>query len=181
MVSISATKVRAVTGPMLGTVVSRLARAQQPTCVTGAVSGAIRAELAGLAQRACVALVRLHLAASACVHRREVWVGHDHLVAQRLQVPRHPFTFGCGLEQDARRRARPKCLGERVPCRPDAKPFELTGLLPNTHLSCHLVHVDANLLHGRRPFAALTASLSRGASLPPRLGAGRFIPSTISE
>ena len=66
-----------------------------------AMGGAVGAEQAGLGQGPGIASVGLHLARPRRIHGREVRVGDDDLVAERLQAPRDPLALGAGLEQDA--------------------------------------------------------------------------------
>jgi hypothetical protein len=59
-------------------------------------------DIALLAERAGVALIRLHLLAAGGVHGREVRVGDDHLVAEFFEAPGYPLALGRGLDEDAR-------------------------------------------------------------------------------
>ena len=72
-----------------------------------------------LSEGARVPAIRLQFAAALRIHRREVGVGGDHLVTQRLEAPRHPLAFCRGLDEDPRPRPGAQGLGEPAWLRPD--------------------------------------------------------------
>jgi hypothetical protein len=63
------------------------------------MSGTVRAEQARFCQSPGITPVDLHLAGPRRIHRREVRVGDNHLVAKRLETADHPFAIGRGLDQ----------------------------------------------------------------------------------
>ncbi len=62
--------------------------AHMPLLIGQAMGPTIGAQHTRLSQGPGVSSVRLHFAATVRVHRREVGIGDDHLVPQRLQAPR---------------------------------------------------------------------------------------------
>jgi hypothetical protein len=86
-------------------------------------------------------------------------VGHDHLVPVRFETPRDPLALGRRLNQNARPGAATQMLRECLAGRGNPLLDERAVVRADADLTCDLVHVDANLLHGWPPLAALTASL----------------------
>ena len=76
------------------------------------MSGAVRPEPASLGERAGVPLVGLDLAASGGVHRGEVRVGDDDLVAEGFEVGGDPLALRARLDQDASGRAAAEQSGD---------------------------------------------------------------------
>jgi hypothetical protein len=81
-------------------------------------AGVVGAEQARLRQIPGIAPVGLHLAGPRRIHRGEVWVRDNDLVAERLETPSHPFAISRGLDQQpgagpprARRRNAPARCG----------------------------------------------------------------------
>jgi hypothetical protein len=66
-----------------------------------AMRDAIAAPLTGLRQGCHVPAIGFNAAAAVAIHRREIRLRHDHLMAERLQVLRDPLTLGRRLEQNA--------------------------------------------------------------------------------
>src|ERR671920_1229616 len=108
---------------------------------------AVGAEAASLAERAGVALIRLHLLAAGGVHGREVRVGDNHLVAELFKETCNPLTLGRGLDEDAR----PWPLGEQgVETRSlglDTALNQLTVFGQNTDLAGGLVDIYPDVFH----------------------------------
>ena len=129
-----------------------------------AMGGAVGAEQARLGQGARIAPVGLHLAGAGRIHRREVRVRDDDLVAERLQAAGHPFAVGRGLEHNPGAGPGPQHGVEALRLGPDAPLDHLAALGEDVDLAVPLVHVDANMVHGwPLPSAALTAGCSCGA------------------
>src|SRR4029453_4206328 len=126
--------------------------------------GTVRAEPACFCQGPGITPVGLHLASPRRVHRREVRVRDNHLVAKRLETAGHPFAIGRGLDQDPSAGPGPEHGGEALGLGADAL-FENRAPFPeDANRAFPLVHVDANMVHGwPLPFAALTAGCSCGA------------------
>src|SRR5439155_1995797 len=144
-----------------------------------AMRAPVGAQETRLGQGARVPSVRLHFAGALRVHRREVRVGDDHLVAQRLEAPRHPLAFGRGLDEDPRPPSVAQDLGGPVRLRPDPALEQFPRLGQDADLAVLLVDVDANMIHGWPPtLAAMTACLCVGRLYATTLseGVSRFIP-----
>src|SRR5712691_7176418 len=147
-----------------------------------AMRPAVGAEQTGVGQGARVSAIGLHLASPRRIHRGEVRIGDDDLVAQRLQTPRDPFTVGRGLDDDPRSWPIPEDRGEALGLRADPSLDQLASLGQGTNLAFPLVDVDANMVHG---WPLLSAALTAGVLLWGRVGhhvkreASRFIPSTL--
>src|SRR5205085_6574962 len=103
--------------------------------ISAAVGPAIVAALAGVAQGTGVALVRLDLLRERRVHRREVRVGDNDLVAEALEVLRHPLTFGRRFDQDVDGRSLCEESGEFLASSLESALDELTVLSPDTKLT----------------------------------------------
>jgi hypothetical protein len=71
-------------------------------------------ETTRLGQRARVPAIGLHAPAARRVHRCEVRIGDDDLVAEGLERLGHSFTVGRRLQQNARARPRPEQGGEAL-------------------------------------------------------------------
>jgi hypothetical protein len=91
---------------------------------------------AGFGQGPRVAAIRLDRPRPGRVHRDEVRVGDDHLVAQPFQAPRDPFALGRGLEEDAGPRAVAQDLGEPLGRGADAPLDDLALRALNYPPSC---------------------------------------------
>jgi CRP-like cAMP-binding protein len=111
------------------------------------------------------------------VHGREVRVGHDDLVAQRFQTPRHPLALRRGLEEDAGARPAPQDGGE--PFGGGADPW--LAPLAFRWLSVWCTSMPIWSMAGPPPLAALTAVHPVGQRIPPRrVGVSHFIRSRFS-
>src|SRR4029453_8862999 len=75
--------------------------------------GTVRAEPACFCQGPGITPVGLHLASPRRVHRREVRVRDNHLVAKRLETAGDPFAIGRGLDQDPARGRAPSTAAKR--------------------------------------------------------------------
>jgi hypothetical protein len=132
-----------------------------------------------LSEGARVSSVRLQFATALRIHRREVGVGDDHLVSQRLEAPRYPLAFCRGLDEDPRPRPGAQDLGEPAWLRPDPALEQFPLLGQDADLAILLMDVDANMIHGWPPtLAALTACVCVGRLYATTLseGVSRFIP-----
>ena len=85
-----------------------------PSTRGDAMGDTIRTEPACFHQRARVPPIRLRAARSRGVHRCEVRIRDDDLMAQALEVPRDPLTLGARLQLDLRPWPRPEHGGEGV-------------------------------------------------------------------
>src|SRR5262245_5224874 len=139
-------------------------------------------EHVGVHQRAGIAAIGLDLPRPRRVHRGEVRVGDDHLVAKALETAGDPFAVGGGLEQDPRSGARAEHCREALPLGPDTLLDQFPAVGQDADLAFPLVDVDANMVHGwPLPPAALTACSPCGA-LYATTSSGRpaaFIPSVM--
>jgi hypothetical protein len=122
--------------------------------IGAAVRCAVGPELARLAERPRIAPIGFDLAAARRVHRREVRVGDDHLMPERFEAAGHPLALGRGLAQDARPGTPAQMFRERRVGRGDPLLHEPAAVRSNAELTCDLVHIEANLLHGWPPLAA---------------------------
>ena len=139
-----------------------------------AMGGAVGAEQARLGQGAGIAPVGLHLARAGRIHGREVRVGDDDLVAERLETAGHPFTVGRGLDHNPGAGPGAEHGGEALGLGADALLDDLAPLGEDVDLAFPLVHVDANMVHGWPPFSCgVDRVLSVGQSMPPRQAGGQ--------
>ena len=90
-----------------------------------AMGGAVGAEQAGLGHGAGIAPVGLDLAEAGRIHRGEVRVGHDDLMAEGLETAGHPFTLSRGLNEEPRPGSRAEHGGEALGLGADALLDEL--------------------------------------------------------
>lgn len=67
----------------------------------------------------------------------------------RRRAPGHPLTLGRGLEEDPGGRPRAQPLGEAPRLGADPALDEFASVSQNADLTFLLVHVDANMVHGR--------------------------------
>ena len=140
------------------------AAAHMPLGVGEPMGGAVGAEQARLREGARIPPVGLHFARPRRIHRREVRVRDDDLVAEPLQAAGHPFAVGRGLDHNPGAGPRPEHGAEAL--RLGANPLldHLTPFGEDKDLAVPLVHVDANMVHGWPLLsAALTAMCSCGA------------------
>ena len=90
--------------------------------------GAIHPSLTRVRQGGDVPPIGLNAPAAVAIHRREIGIGHDHLVSERLQVLRNPLTLGRRLEQNAHARPSPKHRRQAIARRRDPSVDDLTAL-----------------------------------------------------
>ena len=129
------------------------------------MGGAVGPEQTRLGQGARIPSVGLDLARSGRIHRGEVRVRHDHLVAERLETAGDPFAVGRGLNYNPGPGPGPQHGGKALRLGPDASLDDLATLSEDVNLAFPLVHVDANMVHGWPLLtAALTAMCSCGAA-----------------
>jgi hypothetical protein len=110
-----------------------------PARVARTVGFAIRTQAACLHQRVGIAPIRFYAAVPRGVHRREVRVGHDHLVPETLEVSGHPLALSARLEEDACRRKSAENRGEPLAARDDATLLDRAVLLGDAQLTLALV------------------------------------------
>jgi hypothetical protein len=109
---------------------------------------AITAPLTRLRQRDYIAPIGLDASAALAVHGRERRIGHNHLVAEGLQVLRHPLALGRRLEQNPHRASPFEQGREPLAGRRDASVDRLTALRDDPDLTFLLVEIDGTILHG---------------------------------
>src|SRR5262249_49543170 len=139
-------------------------RADLTLAFAGAVRVTIGAKPAGVRECHGVAAVGLHAPAARGVHRREVRVGDNDFVAERLEAASYPLRLGHRFHQDAGPGPAAELRGESLPVGADPALDDLAGLRLDADLTIALVQVDANMVHGWPPSLRLkTASLVCGA------------------
>ena len=145
------------------------------------MSGAVGPEQAGLGQGPGIPPIGLDLARARRIHGREVRVGDDDLVAERLQAAGDPFAVGRGLDHNPGAGPGPEHGVKALRLGPDAPLDDLTALGEDVDLAFPFVHVDANMVHGWPLLsAALTAMALVGQLMPPRQARGQPLhPSTL--
>src|SRR5690606_42023397 len=85
------------------------------------------------------------------IHRCEVRVGNDHLVADALEVPRGPLALGAGFEQDACTRQRPEHCSESIAARHDPALLDSAVFVCNAELALAFVKIEPYRNHGWPP------------------------------
>ena len=146
------------------------------------MGGAVGPQPAGLGQRPGVAPIGLDLATAGRVHRREVRVGDDDLVAQPFQTARHPLALGRGLEEDAGPRPVPQDGGEPLGGRCGSRRSISSPSAPRMQIWLSFLCTSMPIwsMAGPPLLAALTAVHSVGQRMPPRrVGVSHFIRSTF--
>src|SRR5215510_1449317 len=108
-----------------------------------------------LDQRRYIAAIGLHASAPIPVHQCVIGIGDHHVVPQRLQVLRYPFTFSRGLDQDAGVGATPEERGQVTTRRRNPAVNYLAALCDDSHLAFLFVQVDGTILHGWSPLVRL--------------------------
>jgi hypothetical protein len=125
---------------------------------------AIAAPLARLCQGRHVPPIRLDAAAAVAIHRGEIRIGHDHLMAERLQVLRDPLTLRRRLEQNAHPRPAPEHGRQTLTRGRDPSIDDFTVLRHDSDLTFLLVKIDGTILPGwSSPCASRARSASVGA------------------
>src|SRR5262245_8409469 len=102
-----------------------------------------------------IATIGFHASAAMPIHQAVIRIGHDDLVAQRLEVLRHPFTLGRGFDQDPGVWTSPEECGQSITRRATALIDHLSILRQKSHLAFFLVEVDGTILHGWSPLLRL--------------------------
>ena len=118
-----------------------------PPVARDAVRNPIRPETKRFRERARVAFVRLHPATPRGVHRRVIGIGDNDRMPECLEVPRHPFTFCCRLEQHARRRPLAQHRGESLATRHDATVRDRAVLGEDAELTLAFVQIESYRIH----------------------------------
>jgi len=110
-------------------------------------------------------------AAAMPVHGTEVGIGHDHLVAERLEMLRHPFTLGRGFDQNPHPRPTPEHRRQAIPSRRNPAVGDRSALGHDSNLTLVLVQVDGTIFHGWcSPCASRARFSSVERKLPPHRG-----------
>ena len=105
------------------------------------------------------------------VHQRVIRIGHHDLMAKRLQVLRHPFTFSRGLDQDAGVWATQKQRRQPFARRRDTTVDDVAALRQDPHLTFFFMQVDRTILHSWSPLLHCRVRLRTvERTLPPHEG-----------
>jgi len=121
----------------------------------------VGAEQTRLREAAGITAVGLHLASAGGVHRREVRVADDDLVAEALETAGHPLALCGGLDEHPGWGPRSEDGRESLALGPDAPLDDFPGFGEDVDLAFPLVHVDANMVHG---WPLLSCGVDRGCS-----------------
>src|SRR5262249_11174138 len=114
----------------------------------------VGAQPARIRQRTRIAPIRLHPPTPGRVHRGEIRIRHDHLVAQGLQRLRDPFALSRCLKHHPRAIQSVTERREPFPPRTHAALQEhLPVFIDDTDLALPLMDVDPDVLHGWPPCA----------------------------
>jgi hypothetical protein len=116
-----------------------------------AVCQAIRAVLTRLEESGDITPIGLDAPTPMAVHRSVIGVGHDHLVADLLEVLRDPLTLGRRLQQNPHARPAQENLRESLAGGRDPLIDNLHRLREEANLAFFLVEVDGTTLHGWSP------------------------------
>src|SRR5437660_6880145 len=108
---------------------------------------AVCSESASLSQCACVALVGLDFAATGGVHRGEVRVCDDDLVAESFEIARNPLALGARLNQDASGRAAAKQLRDVFAVGLDTALDDLAVFGDDTDLAGNFTEIETDEVH----------------------------------
>jgi len=127
---------------------------------------AITSPVTRVRQRGDVAPIGFDASAALTIHGRKRRVGHDHLVAEGLEVLRHPLALGGGLQQNPHRAPPLKHGREAIAGRRDASVEDLTTLRHDPNLTFPFVQVDGTIVHG---WSLLCASRARFSSVERKL------------
>src|SRR5262245_37719889 len=121
---------------------------------------AITAPLTRVRQRSDIAAISFDASAALAIHGRERRIGHNHCVAEGLEVLRHPLTLGGGLQQNPHWAAPFEHGREAIARRRDASVEDLTTLRNNPDLTVLLMQIDGTILHGWSSPVRLKSALS---------------------
>jgi hypothetical protein len=152
-----ATHALAVTGPIPGAVASRVGTQELARVGSRTASSArtwrrtIGVRLACIQQRPRIALIGLRAPGPIGMHRRVVRVRDDHLVAERLQVARHPLALRARLQENAGAGPASQHGREPLPARDNASLRDRSILRFDRQLTLALVQIQAYNVHGGRP------------------------------
>src|SRR5262245_19447168 len=118
-----------------------------------------------------IAPIGFHASAAMPIHQAVIRISDDDLVAQRLEMLRHPFTLGRGFDQNPGVWTPPEERGQSITRRANAQIDHLAALRKDPHLAFLLVQVDGTILHGWSPLLRLWARLRNvERKLPPHEG-----------
>src|SRR5207245_8578251 len=98
-----------------------------------------------------IAPIRLGAPGARGIHRCVIRIGHQHLVAERLQVSRDPLALRTRLEQDLRPRAIPQHRGEALATRDDPALGDGPVRVADAELALALVQIQSYDIHGGWP------------------------------
>src|SRR5262249_41385501 len=110
--------------------------------------GAITAPLTRLRHSGRISSIGLDPTAPVSIHRRKIRIRDDHLVAERLEVLRHPLALRRGFHHNAHRGPPPEQGGETVPRRREASIQPVTAVQHNPDLTFLLVKIEGTIRHG---------------------------------
>src|SRR5215216_5499488 len=108
---------------------------------------AVRSESASLCQCASVSTVGLDFAASGGIHRGEVRVGDDDLVAESFEVAGDPLALRARLDQDARKRASAEQVIDMFAVGLDAALDELAVFGADADLTGNFTEIETDEVH----------------------------------
>jgi hypothetical protein len=140
---------------------------------------AVRSESARLGERARVALVGLHLAAAGGVHRGEVRVGDDDLVAESFEVAGDPLALRARLDQDASKRASAEQVIDMFAVGLDAALDELAVFGADADLAGDFPQIETDEVHGYCSFRRGLMPQCSWSRMLPLPAASRFIQSFL--
>ena len=100
-------------------------------------------------QRRHIPFVGLDLARPRPIHRRVIRIGHDHLVAERLELLRDPLALGTALQQNPQARPTAEDPIELRPRRvdPTIQDHRLL-LIENPNLTTSQMQINGTIFHG---------------------------------
>jgi len=107
-----------------------------------------RAEPARLHQGSRIAAIGLGAPRPARIHRREVGIGDDHVMAKTLQMSCDPLALGARLEEDACARTSAEHRGESLARCRDALLRNGPIIVANAKLTLALVQIEPYRNHG---------------------------------
>jgi hypothetical protein len=107
----------------------------------------ISSQTASLSQCAGVSPVGLDFAATGSVHRGEVGVGDDDLVAEGFEVACDPLALRARLDQDASRRAATEQFGDVFAVGLDATLDQLAVLGDDSDLAGDFTQIETDEVH----------------------------------
>lgn len=95
-----------------------------------------------LGQGRDIAAIGLHASAAMPIHQAVIWIRHDDLVTQRLEMLGHPFSLGRGFDHDPGVWTSPEECGRSITRRANALIDHLPARHHDSHLAFVFVQVD---------------------------------------